>query len=1153
MRKYKKKNNIMLLLILLIGISIGYSLLNTNLNIIGHSGINKNTWDIHWENVQPNVESNITAEEPTISNDGKTVSYELEFELPGDFYEFDVDAKNDGSISGIISDIKHTAYDVLEDEEITLPDYIKYSIVYKNTQEAPVKNDILNSKEKRTYTVRIEYDKNAKTLPNETKKIRITDEVIYTQTKDDDTKYKIIFNPNGGTVSETSRSIIRGTMLQELPIPTKENTVFKGWYTALTDGIKIDEETIPTDSVVYYAQWYEDLPIYDIGQNVNVKLKSLAGDELSDEDPYLTEDTNITSIVKSNIKPDLTQMTEANIISKSTSIAPIYAWFDNGVINIWSEAGSEYLAEDASYTFYNLKGLTSIDTSFKTSKTTNMSNLFGNNNALTSIDLSKFDTSLVTDFSSMFLNCSTLPSIDVSSFNTKNATTIASMFSGCGSITELDLSNFRTRNITDYKGFNALVSLDPNLKVLNLSNFDFTGFNISSLMMQIGSGYSNYDTLIMDNVIFPANCDFAIGGLNSLKNISLVNVDTSKVTNMSYMFQNTGANSEITELDVSSFDTSNVTNMSGMFYNQSALTELDLSNFDTSSVRNITAMFRQCKNLTKIDLSNFDTSRVESVYSLFGACSNLEEINLSNWDLTKVTRMDDITIYAMKEGNTSKLKKVIMDNAVFPSNMSYMFANLSEIEEVSIKNADTSRVTTMLCLFVNDNKLKKIDLSGIDTSNVINMSSMFVFCDSLTELVLNFDVGKVEDMGSMFYCQNLETIDIRTWNTKNLTNARGMFSNAPKLKTIIVSDKFVTNKIGDSQPLFGNSPSLVGGNGTTYNEDYINKEYARIDTANTPGYFTGVTVNTYTATINYNDGINETTTREVLEGGKIGYLPVLTKNHYKFLGWYTDLTAGEKIDGTYIITGDITVYGRWLYIEAADFTKSSWQDIIDAYKVGATEKLETQMRNGTIREIKLGKYGKQKIRIANLSTNENCGNYDYSETTCGFVIEFADIIDLYKISFFGSDRLLGGNNGGYIWSMMSSYLNDIEKEFPKSLRDVMIHTNVISSHGNSGTLNNKGKYMVYLLSTREVFDYTGELDTATEYTRQLDYYRENNVTTSSYAKAIKKNANTNTNWWLRTADSTNDDNYLYIKDTGELLTSPATNKFGVSPAFRIAE
>lgn len=58
------------------------------------------------------------------------------------------------------------------------------------------------------------------------------------------------------------------------------------------------------------------------------------------------------------------------------------------------------------------------------------------------------------------------------------------------------------------------------------------------------------------------------------------------------------------------------------------------------------------------------------------------------------------------------------------------------------------------------------------------------------------------------------------------------------LTTIYVSDKFTMNKVTTSRNMFTGSTKLVGGAGTAYSSAHIDKTYARIDTASTPGYFT---------------------------------------------------------------------------------------------------------------------------------------------------------------------------------------------------------------------------------------------------------------------------------------------------------------------------
>ena len=65
----------------------------------------------------------------------------------------------------------------------------------------------------------------------------------------------------------------------------------------------------------------------------------------------------------------------------------------------------------------------------------------------------------------------------------------------------------------------------------------------------------------------------------------------------------------------------------------------------------------------------------------------------------------------------------------------------------------------------------------------------------------------------------------------------GMFENMNDLEKIYVGNNFDVSKVNTDGNMFYDDTKLVGGNGTVYNSSYVGKEYARIDAANTPGYF----------------------------------------------------------------------------------------------------------------------------------------------------------------------------------------------------------------------------------------------------------------------------------------------------------------------------
>ena len=95
--------------------------------------------------------------------------------------------------------------------------------------------------------------------------------------------------------------------------------------------------------------------------------------------------------------------------------------------------------------------------------------------------------------------------------------------------------------------------------------------------------------------------------------------DTSKVTDMSYMF------SSCTELtSIPQLDTSKVTNMRNMFFNCSKLTTIP--ELDTSKVTNMENLFTNCRKLTAIP--QLDVSRVTYMDSAFNNCTSLTSIGM---------------------------------------------------------------------------------------------------------------------------------------------------------------------------------------------------------------------------------------------------------------------------------------------------------------------------------------------------------------------------------------------------------------------------------------------------------------------------------------------------------------------------------------------
>ena len=125
--KAKAKNQRRLLLILLLVLTVGFALFNTSLEIKGIARINENTWNIHWDEDSISINNTtigtatatatVLATGPTVESivtDDDEVVFEVNLQVPGEYFEFTIDMINEGSIDGIINEVSKSIYDAAE-------------------------------------------------------------------------------------------------------------------------------------------------------------------------------------------------------------------------------------------------------------------------------------------------------------------------------------------------------------------------------------------------------------------------------------------------------------------------------------------------------------------------------------------------------------------------------------------------------------------------------------------------------------------------------------------------------------------------------------------------------------------------------------------------------------------------------------------------------------------------------------------------------------------------------------------------------------------------------------------------------------------------------------------------------------------------------
>ena len=267
------------------------------------------------------------------------------------------------------------------------------------------------------------------------------------------------------------------------------------------------------------------------------------------------------------------------------------------------------------------------------------------------------------------------------------------------------------------------------------------------------------------------------------------------------------------------------------------------------------------------------------------------------------------------------------------------------------------------------------------------------------------------------------------------------------------------------------------------------------------------------------------------------------KHIYNLTISFPDTNEDQSIDQGASFACHVTVKANYVP-NPKSFAEDTWETIAentssDVYNVGDTKQVLIGNNSYT-------------VRIANKSTPAECNDSNFSQTACGFVVEFADVVESRQMNSSQT------NVGGWPVSAMRTYLNkEFLKKLPSDLQSVIKATKVVSGHGSSDNNANRtdGNWestdKIYLLSTHEVWANDFGYDTAYDKTRQLDYYKNLGVTTSSYSDAIKKNNGSNSLWWLRAASSSYNYSFFIVSSNGDWYNYIADNSYGLAPAFRI--
>ncbi len=149
---YKNMNFVPFILIVVITclMSVGYAALKRELKIDGTANVSATSWDVRFENIAVTSGSVTPTQAAAISNN-TTVNFNVTLVKPGDFYEFKVDVKNNGTLDAMIGSIVKTPN--LTDAQAK---YLGYTATYSGGGPVEVK-DKITAGQSQTILIRVEY------------------------------------------------------------------------------------------------------------------------------------------------------------------------------------------------------------------------------------------------------------------------------------------------------------------------------------------------------------------------------------------------------------------------------------------------------------------------------------------------------------------------------------------------------------------------------------------------------------------------------------------------------------------------------------------------------------------------------------------------------------------------------------------------------------------------------------------------------------------------------------------------------------------------------------------------------------------------------------------------------------------------------------
>ena len=413
-------------------------------------------------------------------------------------------------------------------------------------------------------------------------------------------------------------------------------------------------------------------------------------------------------------------------INSNSAIVSLSQWGNQ----VWMAVDSMFFeAENMEYKATDAPNLSQV---------TSTRDMFYENRAMGSPDLSNWDVSTITDMRGMFAGAQSFNG-DVTNWNVSNVTNFSHMFQSAMAFDQ-DITGWNVANATTTAYMFAQNRVFPNEPDGNIGDLEF--------------GWAN-----PEEGLLPMSFNQAVGVWN-----------VSNVTDMGYMFEDNAAFNQ----PLNAWDVSKVTNMEEMFEGADAFDQ-DLDQWDVSNVVNMREMFKDT-DIFNGDISTWNTSNVQTTREMF------EDARLFNQDISGWVLSKDTTMLEM-----------FQNAKAFNQDISGWDVSKVQIMEETFEGADAfnqdisgwnvTAVTTMEEMFKNTDVFNQ-PLAAWTVSSVTNMSGMFEGTEVFNQPLAGWDVSAVTDMSDMFLESVAFNQDISGWNIAALTDAKDLLVDAEAFRQV---------------------------------------------------------------------------------------------------------------------------------------------------------------------------------------------------------------------------------------------------------------------------------------------------------------------------------------------------------------------------------